>query len=185
MIKNIVWLISGVFIGGLIAFQISPGSSVPWQPVIEKTTFVYMQDILNNIQQPLQQVLLPQKERLEPDVRQALQAVESNVLKLRTYYLPLTEVRQLIYDADRLYYLKQPQQAVGKLQKAVTILKHNETSGHINLDKQLNDLIFLVEDLTLSIKTNPGQIAAKFQKVAHRVNMMLYRGELILSDEQF
>ncbi len=185
MLKNIFWLIVGAFVGGFVVFQLSPHSPAPWQPVIEQTTFVYVQDILTKTQEPLQQVILPQKDKLTPELQEAVQTVEGNILKLRSYYLPLTEVRQLIYDADRLFYLKHPQQAAGKLRQAVTILKQNETSGHANLDKQFNDLIYLVEDLSLSMKTHSQQIADKFQTVAHRVNMMLYRGELILSDEQF
>jgi len=58
-------------------------------------------------------------------------------------------------------------------------------SGGPNLEKSVNELILMIDDLILSIRERPMATAEKFREVGHRANLLVAKGELILSDVEF
>ncbi len=184
MIKNLVWLILGVLIGAVSMYKLSPHQYEAWQPVIEDTRFDYLQDILKPAV-PAADSLEKIIRRKAPEAASAATRVQTTCAKLTDYYIPLTEVRQLIFDADRFYYLKEKERALANLRQAIRLMEQLETSRHPQMAEALNALILLVKKVALNLENDAPELNESFRQAGHRVNMMLYKGELILSDEQF
>jgi len=100
---------------------------------------------------------------------------------LQFYFIPMTETRQLIYDADRLFFLRRISEAKRKLAQAKDLLRRmGEAEGH-RLREPANELFLLLDDLLLTIDEAPRDAPAKFRLVGNRVNLMLLRGDLVLT----
>ena len=117
--------------------------------------------------------------------REAIKRAMNELLKLHFYYLPMTEVRQLVYDADRLFYLKQSDATKNKLKEANNLLMHVAESDGPNLKRSVNELIVMIDELILNIQESSRAVPTKFGEVGHRVNLMALKGEIILSDVTF
>jgi hypothetical protein len=100
-------------------------------------------------------------------------------------YLPMTEVRRLVYDADRLYYLKRVEEAKGNLDKAKKLLVQIGHAVDPSLDKVTTEVVLVIEDLTLALDNSPGKVSDIFAKLGERINMMLLKGELVLAGATF
>lgn len=101
--------------------------------------------------------------------------------QLQFYFIPLTETRQLVYDADRLFYLGGISEAKHKLAQAKDFLRGIGKAEHHSLRKPANELVLLLDDLLLAIDDAPGEAPEKFRLVGNRVNLMLLKGDLVLS----
>jgi hypothetical protein len=108
-----------------------------------------------------------------------------SLLKLRCYDIPMTEVRQLIYDSDRVFYLGQVDKAQQKLRATKKRLLDIARFGGSNLDKPMNKLILMIDDLLLNIQESSDVVPEKFRKVGHEANLMATKGGLILSNVEF
>ncbi len=179
MFKNTLWLLVGVLVGAVSMYKLKPHSYESWQPVIEETRFDYLRDILDSA--------IPAADSLSLQAGQspAARTLRSDLAKLQRYYLPLTEVRQLIFDADRFYYLKEKERAEANLQQAIRLLEQVQSPDHPALNQALDKLILLIKKTLLDVQSGAPELNKSFRQAGHRVNMMLYRGELILSDERF
>ena len=104
------------------------------------------------------------------------------MIKLREFYIPMTEVRHLIYEADRLYRLKKYTAAEKKLSRAKTRLEPISRAGGKVLKKASRDLMLQIDTLIIETQ-NPGPSAPDmFRDLGRHVNLMVLRGELLLSD---
>ena len=181
IIKNIVLIILGLAVGVLIGYQFSRKSPEPWKPVLETSSFDYINDVVNNALMKLNEDANQDENNELIRSTPVIQHVEQSLFKLKYYYLPITEVRQLIFDADRLFYLGKQDEAYQKVTKARELLESTAKSEALSVQKPMTELISLIDDLMISLTKNSPDIPQKFGEVGHRVNMMAYKGELIIS----
>lgn len=180
-IKYILLIFMGLALGILLGHQFSGKSPAPWKPVLETSNFEYMDDVVNTALTQMKEAYKDGNSAQMLKSNPAIQQVQQSLFKLKYYYLPITEVRQLIYDADRLFYLNQKSQAKQKLEHAQEVLEGVAQSDLISVQKPLSELIAMIDDLIISLGKNSPEISEKFSEVGHRVNMMAYKGELIIS----
>ena len=156
----------------------------PWIPVLEDTSFSYLKDSVSEGVAALEET----RKRIrdgEQGSEGLLQPAINSLLKLHLYYVPMTEVRQLVYDADRLFYLRQSQQAQDRLNKASDMLVNIATADGLHLEESVNELITMVDDLVVNIQELSPRVSEKLRDVGHRVNLMCLKGELVLSGVEF
>lgn len=182
IIKNILLIVLGLGLGILIGSQFVKKSPQPWKPVLETANFDYMDDILNNAVLNVKDAVSQGQNAQMVESTSDFQQIELALFKLKYYYLPITEVRQLIFDSDRLFYLGEKEEAYQKLTNARALLESIAESDVLSVQKPLTELISLLEELMVSMSKNSPGIAEQFHEVGHRVNMMAYKGELIISD---
>ena len=152
----------------------------PWKPVLKDTSFEYfnesISEALNTIKDASEKIHSNQDQDASLQLEQAKQAL----FKLQYYYVPMTNVRQLICDADRLYYLKRFDETNRKLEHARQLLHNIIESFKPNLTKTIDDVILMIDDVMLAIEDAPQTVPEKFAKLGHKVNLMTVKGELIL-----
>lgn len=152
----------------------------PWKPVLEDTSFEYfnepISEALNAIKDASEKIHSNQDRDASLQLEQAQQAL----FKLHHYYVPMTNVRQLIYDADRLYYLKRFDETNRKLEHAKQLLHNTIESFKPNLTKTIDEVILMIDDVMLAIEDAPQTVPEKFAKLGHKVNLMTVKGELVL-----
>jgi hypothetical protein len=179
--KQVLLVILGLLIGFLSGYQFSRKTPEPWKPVLESSDFEYMDDVVNTALTDMKEAATKGKDarifRTDPTFKK----IEQSLFKLKYYYLPITEVRQLIYDAERLFYLDQKDQADHELKNARKLLEIAAQSDTISVEKPMAELIAMIDDLLILINKNSPDIPEKFSELGHRVNLMAYKGELIIS----
>jgi hypothetical protein len=172
-----------------------PGDS--WQPVLEPTSFSYLE---NSVSKGLEEI-----ERAEKNLAAGnLQEARENLFKgqralqeLRHYFVPMTQVRQLIFDAGRLHALERKNEAQAQLELAGRILNEIGAHGSPSIAQAMHEALGMVENLRLTLEEGGKEsstkyriewsetVAAKFRKLGHKVNMMAIKGELILAGAHF
>lgn len=94
-----------------------------WNPVFEDTSFEYLHTEIDRslslIDETSREV---EKNNAEP-VQKKLNQVRSRLLEIKDYYIPLTTVRQKIYDAERFYKLKDIKKSEKLLNNSKRLLK--------------------------------------------------------------
>ncbi len=95
------------------------------------------------------------------------------IIKLKYYFLPMIKVRQLIYEADRLCFFNQFQDAAEKLESARVLLFQNAQFGDIEYKKGINELIILIDDMIHDVKNENIITREKFLQLADYVNKIL------------
>lgn len=164
-----------------------------WQPVLEPTSFSYLED---SVSKGLKEI-----ERAEKDLAAGkLQAARENLLKgqkalqeLRYYFVPMTRVRQLIFDAGRLYALERKNEAQAQLELAGRTMGEIEEHGGPAVAQAMQESLAMVEELRFAMEEEDKatstkyrieiseMVAAKFRRLGHKVNMMAIKGDLILA----
>jgi len=117
----------------------------------------------------------------EKDLEQARQSL----YKLERYFLPMTEVRQLVYDADRVYFLGLKDDAREKLRGAAALLEKVGAVGGKGVEEAVSEVVVMINDLERGIDSEPQQVAGKMRTLGEKVNLMLLKGELILAGVVF
>jgi hypothetical protein len=182
--KIVVFAILGLFLGNISACQSSERTAEPWIPVLEDTSFSYLKDSVSEAVKALKEA--EKRIRNSEEKYDALfQPVMDSLLNLHFYYVPMTEVRQLVYDADRLFYLRQTQQAQEKLKRAHEVLLNIATANGPHLEESVNEVIASIDDLSVNIQESSGKVLEKLREVGRRVNFMCLKGELVLSGDTF
>lgn len=180
MFKQFLFFLIGLLVG-FAACRLSQKTPEPWIPVLEGTSFVYLSDPLARAIKAAQAA----KERIEsnqvPAAGEELQETIDSLSRLQFYFIPMTETRQLVYDADRLFFLGHVPEAKRKLAQAKDFLREIGEAEHYRLRKPANELVLLLDELLLTIEQAPGEAPAKFRLVGNRVNLMLLKGDLVLS----
>lgn len=152
----------------------------PWKPVLEDTSFEFLSDpiseALTAVEESLENMRVGQKKTAEQEMNQA-QVLLRN---LKFYYIPMTNVRQLIYDADRLYYLKRIDDTLRKLNSAKRILHEIIAAYGESLAHPIDENVLMIDALILAIEDDPKSVPEKFAKLGHKMNLMAVKGELIL-----
>lgn len=183
-IKYVVFVILSLFLGNISGCRPSERTAEPWIPVLENTSFSYLKNSVSKAVKALKEA--EKRMRNSEEKYDALfQTVMDSLLTLHFYYVPMTEVRQLVYDADRLFYLGQTQQAQQKLNKAHEVLLNMATADGPHLEESVNDVVASIDDLSVNIQESSDKVLEKFKEVGQRVNFMCLKGELVLSGETF
>ncbi|RLC03704.1 MAG: hypothetical protein DRH34_05305 [Deltaproteobacteria bacterium] len=182
MKKCMIWLCLGIFIGFLTHSLWMNDKINPWKPVLEETSFQYLEysveDIIKGVQTIEEDLKNSKKE--QPD--KILHHTMNLLLKLEYYYLPITQVRQQIYDADRLLSLNQVQKAKDNLARAENRLSRIENSNENRvIKKAAARLDTLVKAAILEMDGPREQAVAKLEAAGAYANLMLLKGELVLS----
>jgi hypothetical protein len=180
MVKQFLFLLVGLSVG-FVTCRLWQKTPEPWIPVLEGTSFVYLNDPVTRAIEAAQAA----KDRVESnqlseaggDLKKAMESLS----QLQFYFIPMTETRQLVYDADRLFFLGRIPEAKGKLDQAKEFQLGIADAEHHRLRKPANELFLLLDDLLLTIDEAPRDAPAKFRLVGNRVNLMLLRGDLVLT----
>ncbi len=119
------------------------------------------------------------------DVDYSLNDSMSYLLKLRHYYLPMTEIRQLIFDAGSLLSSGKTSKANRKLERIQKLIKKIRDFDGALLSNKVEDLYLMIDDVQYHLKTSPEVATVKLNNAGRKANYMLLKGELILSGVQF
>lgn len=152
----------------------------PWKPVLEDTSFEYFNEPISEALNIIKDASEKIDSNQDQDARLQLEQAQQALFKLQHYYVPMTNVRQLIYDADRFYYLKRFDETNRKLEYARQLLHNIIDSYKPNLTKTIDEVILMIDDVMLAIEDAPQTVPEKFSKLGHKVNLMTVKGELIL-----
>jgi hypothetical protein len=185
MKKGLYLLVLGLCIVMVSACGQSQKAQEPWVPVLEDTGFSYLRDAVSQALTAVNEASHEAQASPETRAGENLQRAMDSLMKLRFYYLPITEVRQLVYDADRLFYLKEVDKTQQKLRLANKLLVEIAESGGQNLKTSVNEAVLMIDDLLLNIQESSDKVPEKFREVGHHVNLMATKGELILSGAEF
>jgi len=158
----------------------------PWNPVFEETSFRYLENSISNTLYAINTAEKQLKPEQGSEGYASLEKARQICLTLKDYYIPLTGVRHNIYDADRFFYLKDKDNAMGRLEASRSVVeKINKSAKGGSIDRALAELISMIDECILSLDENKKHTYDKFQKLGHKVNLMLIRGELIVSEMKF
>lgn len=180
MLKQFLFLLLGLSVG-FVTCRLLQKTPEPWIPVLEGTSFVYLNDpvtrAIEAAQAARERVESNQLSEAGEDLKKAMESLSG----LQSYFIPMTETRQLVYDADRLFFLGHIPEAKGKLDQAKKFQREIADAEHHLLRKPANELFLLLDDLLLTIDEAPREAPAKFRILGNRVNLMLLRGDLVLT----
>ncbi len=173
MRKNLIIFTAGIMAGCFIMLLIPDKKQEKWIPVLETTGFEYMNDtlikIIEDVKEAEEKLEINQTEKLS----KTLHKIMNELLQLQSYYLPMTNVRQLIYDSERLFTLKKTKEALNNLEKAKMIME--------KVGMPANELFLMVDELILMIKESSKTVQNKFKEVGRKSNLMVLKGGLFLN----
>lgn len=159
--------------------------TTPWVPVMEETGFSNLENTAGRIRdsqrQAQQDLALGRIDDARVSLRRAAEAAAVLVL----YDIPITEARQLIYDAGRLYALGRQQQAAIKLDRAAKLMQQMRKNDGPTFLGKVTEVLLLMQNLRLAMEDNPASVPEKFKILGHRINMMALKSDLVLSGAHF
>lgn len=158
-----------------------------WNPVFEETNFTYLTTSIDSSLSSIDEAYSGSEKGEENAVKENLHKAKRKLLAIKDYYIPLTVVRQKIYDADRYFKLNQIDET-GKLLKASKemITSLDVTTKNEIFDKVIIDLTSMIDEVIASLDEKTKQNTYDKMKIlGEHVNMMLNRGDLVLSGIEF
>jgi len=157
----------------------------PWIPVLEQVDFVGLHDAVAEVQRHVDQATAQLQSNGSGAAVKDLEMARQSLFKIERYFLPLTEVRQLVYDADRVYFLGRTEAAQGKLRGATALLNKVGAAGGKSLDQAATEVVVKIEVLEHSIASNSPQVAKEMRALGEKVNLMILKGDLVLAGVTF
>ena len=158
-----------------------------WNPIFEETGFNYFNTTLERSLSLIEDAYSETGETQRELLQEKLTRVKHSLLEIKDYYVPLTVVRQKIYDAGRSYKLNDVKQAEKLLADSTAILSSLDvTTKSETFDKVILNLNSMIDAVISSF--NEGSKSDTFSKMkllGERVNLMLFRGDLVLSGIEF
>ena len=158
-----------------------------WNPIFEETGFSYFNTTLERSLSLIEDAYSEAGETQRELLQEKLTQVKHSLLEIKDYYVPLTVVRQKIYDAGRSYKLNDVKQAEKLLADSTAILSSLDvTTKSETFDKVILNLNSMIDAVISSF--NEGSKSDTFSKMkllGERVNLMLFRGDLVLSGIEF
>jgi len=168
-----------------VLFLLSCDSCPPWAPILEETSFRYLDTAVDQAIEAISSAKESVRTNKKQDGLASLAKAEHICLNLKKYYLPLTNVRHLIYDADRYVYLKKTGEARKRLEESRVIVEKIDLDfNEPSMEQSTEELIAMIEDCLLSLNGEKKTVMDKFGNLGHHVNMMLIKGELVLSGDR-
>jgi hypothetical protein len=152
---------------------------------MEETGFSYLEETARRIRESQQQAQQDLADGRTDAARDSLRRAADAAAVLVFYAVPITEVRQLVYDAGRLYALDRHQQAERKLDRAARLMQQIGGSDGPTLLRESTEVFLLIKDLLLAMEVNPASVPERFNALGHKVNMMALKSGLLLSGAEF
>jgi hypothetical protein len=168
-----------------------------WVPALEDTGFSYLKTSSERLQASLSKLQSDLGQGKLEDARQEVENAQKQIIALVYYDIPITEVRQLVYDAGRLHALNRHEAMLAHINRANHLLGEIKTHGNASLHKALQEPRVMIEKLRETLEQErqttstkylmelSRSAAAQFSALGHKVNMMAIRGDLILSGVDF
>jgi uncharacterized protein YdcH (DUF465 family) len=158
-----------------------------WNPIIENTSFDYInleiEQSLTQIDTAIQQA----EQNRQSTIQKELQQARARLLRIKDYYVPLTTVRQKIYDAERYFKMNKKDEATRLLEGAKSIVTSLDTATkNQQFDKVRLKIVSMLDEAIATLNGNSKADTYKKLKAAgEHVNMILLKGELVLSEIAF
>ena len=158
-----------------------------WNPIFEETSFDYFNTNLERSLALIDDAYAEAGDVKQEPIQNKLSQAKDRLLEIKDYYVPLTIIRQHIYDAERSYKLNQIDRAEKLLTDAISILSSLDvTTKSENFDKVILKLSSLTESVISSFNEgSKPDTYTKMKILGERVNLMLSRGDLVLSGIAF
>lgn len=178
------YLLSGVVI--LFTILACSQEQAVWNPVVEQTHFDYIGASVSRAISGIDAATAAGDADNWETGGPALKHARRELMAIKDYYLPLTAVRQFAYDAERLVNLKQPAKAKALIERAKgALVPLEQFSDQEQVALTVEQLLAIIEECLLSMDHTPDETTAKLKSLGEKVNLMLYKGELILSGVEF
>jgi hypothetical protein len=158
-----------------------------WNPIFEETSFNYINDNLERSLLLVDDAYSEAAKNKQPSIQEKLTQAKNSLLEIKDYYVPLTTVRQKIYDAERYYKLNNIKKSKKLLEDSKLILTSLDVKTKSeSFDKVILDLNSMINKviLTFDEKSTPNTYD-KMKILGEHINLMLFRGDLVLSGIKF
>ena len=179
--------ISYLFTFILIIFLGCQQENAEWNPTFEETNFDYFKTSIERSLSSIDEAYLETNNNNEEVIQKKLSQVKRNLLEIKDYYIPLTTVRQKIYDAERYLKLDNMDKSKKLLNESKSIITSLElTRKNMVFDKVMLDLNTMINEVIFSLNENSKtNIYKKIKVLSEHINLMLSRGDLVLSGVEF
>jgi hypothetical protein len=167
----------------LLAFFASGCAQQPegWIPVLEETSVHVLQTKTKTVMAHLQ--IAREKLRTDPHgAEEALDLADEELKRFSAYTLPLLDARERSYNAYRLYYLGEEDNAAGELDRIEKILVSMAEDGGPPLARELEKPLEMLADAKAAIAADPAEAPEFLRELATRLNLMFLKIELVLGD---
>ena len=153
-----------------------------WNPIFEETNFDYFNTSIERSLLLIDDAYSEANKNKQQSIQEKLYQAKNSLLEIKDYYIPLTIVRQKIYDAERHYKSKNIKKSVTK--SILTSL--DLTTKSESFDKVILDLNSMINEVILTFdERSTLNTYNKIKILGKHVNLMLYRGDLVLSGIEF
>lgn len=158
-----------------------------WNPIFENTGFEYFYDKINRALASIKAAGSEAKKEDWASVQQSLTQAQKYLLEIKDYYVPLTAIRQKVYDAERFYKLGNGQEAENLLNDSKALLKLMDSAADNKaFDGAVLKLESMIDEAILSLDDDSNETTYnKLKILGEHVNLMLSRGDLVLSGVGF
>ena len=158
-----------------------------WNPIFEETNFDYLKTNIERSLSLIDDACSEANKNKAGSVQEKLSRAKNRLLQIKDYYVPLTTVRQKIYDAER--YLK-----LNNIKKTEKLLKDSKsiitsldlTTRNKVFDEVILDLNSKIDKVINSLDEDSKlDTYNKMKTLGEHLNLMLSRGGLVLSGIEF
>jgi hypothetical protein len=161
------------------------GERETWMPETEKAGYAYLETATSDALRNLESSRMAQQARQPREAAESLDGVMQALLKIQRYYLPLTEARQSVFEAERHYYFNHSEKSRQSLAKARLKLQKIIRDGGETLAKSLNDAIYMLDELETMETFSREDALSKFHLLYEKINLLAVKGELVLAEIRF
>lgn len=158
-----------------------------WNPLFEETTFDYLKTNIERSISLIDDASFETGEIKQQSFQEKLAQARNQLLEIQDYYIPLTTVRQKIYDAERYYKMKDSKKSEKLLEDSKSIITSLDVTTKSEVfDKVIFDLNSMINKVISTFdEDSPRKTYNKMKTLGEHVNLMLYKGDLVLSGIEF
>ncbi len=158
-----------------------------WNPVFEETGFNYFYKDIDRSLSLIDEAYQESEKGNQEAVQTNLNAIKHRLLEIKDYYVPLTAIRQKIYDAERFFKLKNIKKAESLLNDAKSVFATIDLKTQNKaFDKMTLDFETTINGVLLSLdKSSESDTYNKIKLLGEHINLMLLKGDLVLSGIEF
>lgn len=158
-----------------------------WNPIFEDTGFDYFKTDVERSLVLLDESLQAGDKGEINTVREKIEKTRRKLLEIKDYYIPLTTIRQKVYDAERYFKLNRSETVKKLLNQSKEIMTAIDAMTKSKaFDKVIVDLDRMIEDVITSLDDgSQKEVYGKMKTLGEHINLMLSRGDLVLSGIEF
>ena len=158
-----------------------------WNPLFEETNFDYFKTSIEKSLLLIDDAYSEANRNKQQSVQEKIVQARYRLLEIKDYYIPLTTVRQKIYDAERYYKLNNLKKSEKLLEDSKSIIKSLDSATKSEgFDKVILDLNSMINEVISTFDEGSTLDACdRIKRLGEHVNLMLYRGDLVLSGIEF